>query len=122
MKKHPSPHSGPTSNGSRAVFFSGNPKQASFWLGNEKVSVPELHEKYGGPKPCLHGSDAHSAGKVGAPDASRMCWIKGDLIFETLRQVCLEPAERAFIGTSPPVCALNANNIKSVEVTNAGWL
>jgi hypothetical protein len=104
------------------IIFSGNPKQASFWLGNEKVSVSELHEKYGGPKPCLHGSDAHSAGKVGAPDANRMCWIKGDLVFETLRQVCLEPGERVFIGASPPVGALNANIIKSVEVTNATWL
>lgn len=104
------------------IIFSGNPKQVSFWLGNEKVSVSDLHEKYGGRKPCLHGSDAHSAGKVGAPDASRMCWIKGDLVFETLRQVCLEPSERVFIGANPPVGALNANIIRSVEVTNAGWL
>nr|WP_244832502.1 AAA family ATPase [Caballeronia sp. TF1N1] len=104
------------------IIFSGNPKQSSFWLGHEKISVAELTEKYGGPKPCLHGSDAHTVTKVGKPDSNRFCWVKGDLVYETLRQLCLEPSQRVFIGEEPPLGALNGNIIKSVEVTNAPWL
>ncbi|OXC72127.1 TrlF family AAA-like ATPase [Caballeronia sordidicola] len=104
------------------IIFSGNPKQTSFWLGNEALSVDELHRQYGGPKPCLHGSDAHSTGKVGAPDIKRLCWIKGDLTFESLRQVCIEPGERVFIGEEPPKGALRGNTIDSIAVSNAPWL
>lgn len=104
------------------IIFSGNPKQASFWLGKEGVGVDELERQYGGRKPCLHGSDAHSTGKVGTPDNQRLCWIKGDLSFETLRQVCIEPGERVFIGEEPPKGALQGNTIDNVSVTNAPWL
>ncbi|VWC19146.1 hypothetical protein BAR24066_05709 [Burkholderia arboris] len=104
------------------IIFSGNPKQVSFWLGKEALSVEELQQQYGGPKPCLHGSDAHSANKVGVPDIKRLCWIKGDLNFETLRQVCIEPGERVFIGEEPPKGALSGSTIESISVSDATWL
>nr|WP_315594112.1 AAA family ATPase [uncultured Cupriavidus sp.] len=104
------------------IIFSGNPKQASFWLGKEGVSLEELQRQYNGPKPCLHGSDAHTSSKVGVPDIKRMCWIKGDLGFETLKQVCIEPGERAFIGEEPPRGALTGATVDSISVSNASWL
>ncbi|WP_333981527.1 TrlF family AAA-like ATPase [Burkholderia gladioli] len=104
------------------IIFSGSPKQASFWLGKEGVSVEELQQQYNGPKPCLHGSDAHTASKVGVPDIKRLCWIKGDLAFETLKQVCIEPGERAFIGEEPPRGALTGATVDSISVSNASWL
>nr|WP_217483108.1 AAA family ATPase [Burkholderia lata] len=104
------------------IIFSGNPKQANFWLGKEKLTVEELQRQYNGPKPCLHGSDAHSANKVGVPDIKRLCWIKGDLTFETLRQVCIEPGERVFIGEEPPKGALSGSTIELISVSNAPWL
>jgi energy-coupling factor transporter ATP-binding protein EcfA2 len=104
------------------IIFSGNPKQASFWLGQEGVTVEQLQLQYNGPKPCLHGSDAHSASKVGVPDIKRLCWIKGDLAFETLRQVCIEPGERAFIGEEPPKGALTGTTVSAISVSNASWL
>lgn len=104
------------------IIFSGNPKQVSFWLGKKGVSVEELQQQYNGPKPCLHGSDAHTASKVGVPDIKRLCWIKGDLAFETLKQVCIEPGERAFIGEEPPRGALTGATIDSISVSNASWL
>ncbi|HDR8922023.1 TPA: AAA family ATPase [Burkholderia vietnamiensis] len=104
------------------IIFSGNPKQTKFWLGKEALSVEDLQRQYNGPKPCLHGSDAHSANKVGVPDIKRLCWIKGDLTFETLRQVCIEPGERVFIGEEPPKGALNGSTIESISVSSAPWL
>ncbi|MFY3157904.1 TrlF family AAA-like ATPase [Achromobacter xylosoxidans] len=104
------------------IIFSANPKQIRFWLGKESVSVSELENQYNGCKPCLHGSDAHSLTKAGQPDGDRRCWIKGDLTFDSLRQTCIEPEERVFIGAEPPRGALDSHTINSVSVTNAPWI
>ena len=104
------------------VIFSSQPKQREFWLGRGIVSVDKLDSDWNGRKPCLHGSDAHAPEDVGAPSLDRYCWIKGDLSFESLRQVCLEPDARTFIGTAPPCGALPSQVIASVAVTNAPWL
>lgn len=104
------------------IVFSANPKQVRFWLGKESASVEELESQYNGCKPCLHGSDAHSLAKAGQPDGERRCWIKGDLTFDSLRQTCIEPEERVFIGAEPPRGALDSHTITSVSVTNAPWI
>ncbi|MGP3804358.1 hypothetical protein [Pseudomonas aeruginosa] len=104
------------------IVFSSNPKQIRFWLGEESASIEELEAQYNGCKPCLHGSDAHTADKVGQPDGDRRCWIKGDLTFDSLRQTCIEPAERVYIGAEPPRGALDSHVIESVSVSNAPWI
>jgi energy-coupling factor transporter ATP-binding protein EcfA2 len=104
------------------IIFSANPKQVRFWLGKGSTSVEELESQYNGCKPCLHGSDAHSSDRVGKPDGDRRCWIKGDLTFDSLRQTCIEPDDRVFIGAEPPRGALDSQTINSVSVTNAPWI
>jgi predicted ATPase len=104
------------------IIFSAQPKQREFWLGRGAATVEKLNSDWGGCKPCLHGSDAHDLEHVGIPDLNRNCWIKGDLSFESLRQACLEPDMRTFIGDLPPRGALPSQVIKSVAVTNAPWL
>lgn len=104
------------------IVFSSQAKQRDFWLGRGPVSVEKLQSDWGGRKPCLHGSDAHSLGAVAAPDLNRFCWIKGDVGFETLRQVCLEPEARVSVGETPPRGALPSQVITSVSVTDAPWL
>lgn len=104
------------------VVFSSNPKQTQFWLGEGSVKPEVLEKEYGGLKPCLHGSDAHSLDKVGVPDGGRNCWIKGDLAFESLRQACIEPKERVFVGTIPPRGSLPNQTITDLTITNAPWL
>jgi energy-coupling factor transporter ATP-binding protein EcfA2 len=104
------------------IIFSANPKQIRFWLGKESATVEELESQYNGCKPCLHGSDAHSLAKAGLPDGDRRCWIKGDLIFDSLRQACIEPEERVSIGDEPPRGALDSHTINSLAVTNAPWI
>ena len=104
------------------IIFSANPKQVRFWLGKESATVEELENQYNGCKPCLHGSDAHSLAKAGQPDGDRRCWIKGDLMFDSLRQACIEPEERVSIGAEPPRGALDSHTINSLSVTNAPWI
>jgi len=104
------------------IIFSGQPKQREFWLGQGKASLKELRDEWNGPKPCLHGSDAHSHEQVGAPARERLTWIKGDLVFESLRQACLEPEFRVFVGELPPQGALPSQVVADVAVTSAAWL
>ena len=104
------------------IIFSSHSQQRDFWLGKGADSIQQLTEKWGGCKPCLHGSDAHRHEKVGNPDLDRFCWIKGDLAFESLRQACIEPEGRAFVGSEPPRGALPSQTIDQVQVSNAPWL
>ncbi|QBM28352.1 TrlF family AAA-like ATPase [Hydrogenophaga pseudoflava] len=104
------------------IIFSSQPKQREFWLGRGAASIDKLASDWNGCKPCLHGSDAHAPEQVGQPQLDRYCWIKGDVSFDSLRQVCLEPGTRAFIGASPPRGALPSQVIASIGLTNAQWM
>jgi hypothetical protein len=103
------------------IIFSSQPAQRDFWLGRGVVTIQQLRADWDGPKPCLHGSDAHNHASVGVPALNRFCWIKGDITFEALRQACLEPELRTFIGSTPPRGALPSQVITSAAVTNASW-
>lgn len=105
------------------IIFSGRPGDRSFWLGQHQ-SMPreELISQYGGLKPCLHGSDAHRPERVAAPDQDRRCWLKGDLRFETLKQACLEPETRVFVGATAPPAPSPSQVIAEVEISNADFL
>jgi ABC-type lipoprotein export system ATPase subunit len=103
------------------VMFAGSPAQREFWLGQRSATPEELQQRYGGLKPCMHGSDAHEQRTVGSPDADRYSWIKGALEFDSLRQACIDSAGRAFVGPEPPVSATLSQVIASVEVNAAPW-
>lgn len=104
------------------VIFASNPNQREFWLGRKALSAESLVERYNGLKPCLHGSDAHQTAKAGAPDGKRYSWLKGSPTFDTLRQACIDPAGRAFIGEEPPPYGNASEVISQVDITNAPWL
>ena len=104
------------------IIFSSNPKQIDFWLGSGAASLEQLEKEWKGPKPCLHGSDAHNLDNIGAPSQDRFCWIKGDLSFETLRQACLEPEGRVHIGKTPPSGPLESHTVDCLEVNETPWL
>lgn len=104
------------------IIFSANPKDRDYWCGNGVDSIEELKNKYGSLKPCLHGSDAHEMDDIGKPEKDRFCWMRGDVTFETLQQVCFEPAGRVHIGPNPPSAGRSSNTIRSVGVANASWM
>jgi len=101
------------------VIFSSSPAQRKFWLGNGTATPRELEEKYGGPKPCIHGCDAHDLPKVGVPDGDRFTWVKGLVAFDTLRQALIDPKGRAFVGPQPPISTIPSQAISSIEIAGA---
>ncbi|WP_024771785.1 TrlF family AAA-like ATPase [Aquimarina macrocephali] len=104
------------------IIFSGRPGDKTYWSGKGADTSDTLKQKYGSLKPCLHGSDAHDLATVGEPDEDRYCWIKGDITFETLRQICFEPNGRVYIGKEKPIGGLPSDIIAEINVKNANWL
>jgi hypothetical protein len=103
------------------IIFASSQAQREFWLGKRAVSIDELRARYNGSKPCLHGSDAHDQMSIGQPANDRFSWIKGALTFDALRQACIDPAGRAYVGPEPPRHALPSQVISQVEITHASW-
>jgi len=104
------------------IIFSSSTSQRDFWLGRKSATIDDLESKWGGLKPCLHGSDAHDLAHVSEPDGNRFCWIKGDLTFESVRQSCIEPEGRVHVGSVPPRGSLATRTIKEVRVSNVPWM
>jgi AAA domain, putative AbiEii toxin, Type IV TA system len=102
------------------IIFASSPAQRDFWLGRKSLQAAEVRRRYGGLKPCMHGSDAHSLDKVGEA-AERYTWIKGGATFDALRQACIDPENRAFVGSTAPRVTAPSTVISQVEVRNAPW-
>lgn len=103
------------------VIFASSAAQRDFWLGRRSLTEEGVRQRYDGLKPCMHGSDAHDQQTVGLPDGNRYSWIKGALAFDTLRQACIDPGGRAFVGGEPPVGATPSQIIAAVEIKDASW-
>lgn len=103
------------------IIFSSSTAQREFWCGRKGVTLEQLKERYGGCKPCLHGSDAHDHKTVGQPIEDRYSWIKGGLEFDSLRQACIDPEGRAYVGSESPSTAMPSQVISSISISNASW-
>jgi hypothetical protein len=103
------------------IIFSSTPAQREFWIGHRGKTVEELRSRYDGCKPCLHGSDAHTLESVGQPIDNRFSWIKGALEFDALRQTCIDPEGRAFVGEQPLRSAMPSQVISHVRISDADW-
>jgi len=92
------------------AVFSTNPKDIKYFLGkrhegtdgyNEKVHENEIKEVIkhrGSLKSCLVGCDSHSEDTL----FNRFTWLKADLTFEGLKQICYEPEQRVKIQSDKP--------------------
>jgi energy-coupling factor transporter ATP-binding protein EcfA2 len=101
------------------VILSSNGNDRAYWLGHGTDGPRDLERKYGGPKPCLHGSDAHGFARLTNP-GDRMCWIKAEATWRGFLQVLVEPEDRLFIGPVPPDPP-RTSCIARVEVTGDPW-
>lgn len=104
------------------VIFASSEAQREFWLGKRDLGPAEIRARYGGLKPCLHGSDAHKLEDVATPFGDRFSWIKGALEFDALRQACIDPGGRAHVGAEPPASATPSQVIAQIEILNAPWV
>lgn len=103
------------------IIFASSAAQREYWIGQRKATAEHLQQRYGGCKPCLHGSDAHSLSDVAQPDGDRFSWIKGMATFDALRQACIDPEGRAVVGPEPPRSAMPSQVIDRVEIKDAAW-
>jgi hypothetical protein len=104
------------------IIFTSSPAQREFWLGQRPgVTIEELRTRYDGRKPCLHGSDSHDQKSVGQPVDNRFSWIKGALEFDTLRQACIDPEGRAYVGEQPLRSAMPSQVVSHVRIDDADW-
>lgn len=101
------------------IIFSSSPSQRQFWLGQKSLSKDEIIATYDACKPCLHGSDAHALNAVGQPAGNRYSWIKGAASFDALRQACINPEGRAYVGETPPKSAMPSHVITQVSIQGA---
>ena len=105
------------------IIFASSDAQREYWLGQRGSMGPhQIMSRYGGLKPCLHGSDCHGPATVGRPDDDRFSWIKGALDFDSLRQCAIDPRGRAFVGPAPPQTGTPSQIIDRLAVSNAPWL
>lgn len=104
------------------VIFASSPAQREFWLGERGMNADQLQSRYSGKKPCMHGSDAHDHASIGRPVNDRFTWIKGALTFDSLRQACIDPKGRAYVGREPPKTAMPSQVITQVDIEYASWM
>lgn len=104
------------------VIFASSSAQREFWLGQKDLDPGEIRARYGGLKPCLHGSDAHKLDDIASPFGDRFSWIKGGLEFDALRQACIDPGGRAYVGAEPPASATPSQVISKIEILDAPWM
>ena len=104
------------------IIFAGSPAQRDFWLGLKDVTVEQLQHRYDGCKPCLNGCDAHDLATIGRPAEDRYTWIKGALTFDALRQACIDPHGRAWVGSEPPKGAMPSQVISQIHIDGAAWM
>jgi hypothetical protein len=104
-------------------LFCGQANTIAWCLGRlGDMTADRFIREFGALKPCLHGSDAHTNGKIGKPDEDKFCWIKADPTFEGLKQIVYEPNSRVYIGPTPPVYHDEARILRSVTLANSnGW-
>lgn len=92
------------------VIFSSNPKDIKYFIGkrlegtdgyNEtiyKKEIEDVIQHRGSLKPCVVGCDAHKEEDL----FTKFTWVKSDLNFEGLRQICFEPEHRVKIQNEAP--------------------
>lgn len=92
------------------MLFSSNAGTREFGLGRRHATREDFIKEFGRPKPCIHGSDAHSYESLFEPAKGRYLWVKADPTFYGLQQLLHEPAARLYVGGSPPFLARVSEN------------
>lgn len=92
------------------AIFSTNIKDIKYFLGKRledsegyndevyKKEINEVIEKRGSLKACIVGCDSHTESTL----FDKFTWVKADLNFEGLRQICFEPEQRVKIQDEKP--------------------
>ncbi len=89
-------------------LFFGDSQSRNWFLGTNRYKDGESQ-----PKPVVSASDAHSFDDLerleGNVSEFEPTWIKADLTFRGLKQICFEPEARVHIGPKPEVETRKSN-------------
>lgn len=112
--------------------FFGDAESGVYFLKTDRYSEGKSE-----PKPVVSGSDAHSFEDLERLEGNVVnfppTWIKGELTFRGLQQICFEPSARVFIGAEPPVeqrkaqqptkilTRLQINHVAGYDGKNGSW-
>ncbi len=115
-----------------ASLFFGNQKNKEWFLREDRYEEGKSE-----PKPVVSGSDCHSFADLdrleGNVNSYPPTWIKADLTFRGLTQICFEPDARVYIGAEPPVemrknqqaikfiSRLTINQLSTYDERNGQW-
>jgi predicted ATPase len=115
-----------------AHCFFGDSSSRDYFLREDRYS-----SGISSPKPVVSGSDAHSFDELerleGNVAGFEPTWIKADLTFRGLTQICFEPESRVHIGSEPDVEArkaiqatkflsrLRVSSLEHYKDTNGSW-
>lgn len=95
------------------IILSGNSQDVSFFLGEKDY---EGLMPYGGVKPCISSSDAHSIDTINVFPENKRTWIKAIPSFDGLKQIVYEPNDRVRIQENEPERKLDYYLIDSLEL------
>lgn len=103
-------------------LFFGDLSNKDYFLSDDRYI-----EGVSSPKPVVSGSDAHSLDELirleGNAPHFPATWIKCDLNFQGLRQICYEPDSRIYIGYEPSVeTRKKSQSTKFIEKLNVSSL
>lgn len=98
------------------IIFSGNENDINYFLGKGKENTETIIRHYGGIKPCITGSDAHSMDKINVFPNDKKTWIKADPTFEGLKQIIYEPESRVKIQKDNPTYDIEKSPFTKIEI------
>ena len=103
------------------IIFSANNNDIQFFLGKGVDDEATIKQKYGGLKPCIIGSDAHSLDSVNVFPNNKTTWIKADPTFEGLKQIIYEPESRVRIQEMNPDSKAGYQIIDTIVLNEPGF-
>ncbi len=103
------------------IIFSANNNDVMYFLGKKGDDEETIKKKYGGLKPCVIGSDAHSMDAVNVFPNNKNTWIKADPTFEGLKQIIFEPESRVRIQEMSPDSKAGYQVIDTITLREPGF-
>ena len=98
------------------IIFSGNENDINYFLGKGKDNTETIIRNYGGIKPCITGSDAHSMDKINVFPNNKKTWIKADPTFDGLKQIIYEPESRVKIQENNPTYDIEKSPFTKITI------
>ncbi len=103
------------------VIFASSEIQRDFWLGKKSLTVEQISKGMGRLNRACTAAMRMTIRRSGRQTATVTHRVKGTPAFDTLRQACIDPEGRAYVGNAPPTNASPSQCIAMVLIEDAPW-